>query len=68
MLMIAVAFFFARRGRMLAAAIIVPMLFLYAGAVAVSPWEAGTMDALAPRVLTHLLGPLLFLFTPARNR
>ena len=53
---------------MLAAAIIVPMLFLYAGAVAVSPWEAGTMDALAPRVLTHLLGPLLFLFTPARNR
>jgi hypothetical protein len=65
LVMIAIAFFFARRGRMLAAMIIVPMLFLYAGAVAVSPWPVDTMDALAPRVLTHLLGPLFFVLTDA---
>jgi hypothetical protein len=61
MVMIALAFFFARRGRALAAMIIVPMLFLYASAVAVTGWEIDTMNALAPRVLTHLLGPLFFI-------
>jgi hypothetical protein len=65
LIMIAAAVFFARRGRMLAAAIIVPMFVLYAGAVAVSGWGVDTMDALAPRVLTHLLGPLFYLLKNA---
>ncbi len=68
MLMIAVAVFFARRGRMISAAIIAPMLMLYAGAVAVSGWDLDTMNSLAPRVLTHLLGPLFFLvFSPLKD-
>ena len=68
LLMIAVAVFFARRGRLLAAAIIVPMFALYAGAVAVSGWDVETMNALAPRVLTHLLGPLFWLLRDALLR
>lgn len=68
MLMIAAAFFFARRGRMLAATIIVPMFVLYAGAVAVSGWDVDTMSTLAPRVLTHLLGPLFFVLKDAVRR
>ena len=68
LLMIAVAVFFARRGRMLAAVIIVPMFVLYAGAVAVSGWDIDTMNTLAPRVLTHLLGPLFFLLRDAVQR
>jgi hypothetical protein len=65
LLMIAVAVFFARRGRPVAAAIIVPMFVLYASAVAVSGWDVDTMNTLAPRVLTHLLGPLFFLLKDA---
>ncbi|MFL6245391.1 MAG: hypothetical protein ACJ74H_05165 [Thermoanaerobaculia bacterium] len=69
MVMIAIAFFFARRGRGLAAMIVVPMLFLYASAVAVTNWaEVETMNALAPRVLTHLLGPLFFILRDAVQR
>ena len=45
--------------------IVVPMLLLYASAVAVTGWaHIETMDALAARVLTHLLGPLFFLLRP----
>jgi len=65
LLMIAVAVFFARRGRLLAAAILLPMFVLYASAVAVSGWDVDTMNALAPRVLTHLLGPLFYLLRDA---
>jgi hypothetical protein len=68
MLMIAAAFYFARRGRTLAAMIIVPMFMLYAGAVAVSGWDVETMNTLAPRVLTHLLGPLFFVLKDAVQR
>jgi hypothetical protein len=73
LLMIAIAFFFARRGRALAALIVVPMLVLYAAAVAVSGWKLDVMHGLAPRVLTQLLGPLFFvlreaIFTSSRNR
>jgi hypothetical protein len=72
LLMIAVAVFFARRAHvinvMLAAAIIVPMFVLYAGAVAVSGWDLDTMNTLAPRVLTHLLGPLFYLLRDALLR
>ncbi|HYC61225.1 MAG TPA: hypothetical protein VEK79_16840 [Thermoanaerobaculia bacterium] len=60
MILIATAWIFARRGHALAAIVIVPMLVLYATAVAVSPWNLDTMRGLAPRVLTHLLGPLFF--------
>jgi hypothetical protein len=66
MLMIALAFVFARRGRVLGAMIIVPMLVLYASAVAVTGWaDTETMHALASRVLTHLLGPLFFVLRVA---
>lgn len=65
MVLIAVAWFFARRGRALAATIILPMLFLYASAVAVSGWDIAVMRELAPRVFTHLLGPLFFILSDA---
>jgi hypothetical protein len=69
MIMIALAFFFARRGRVVAAMIVVPMLFLYASAVAVTNWaDVDTMHALAPRVLTHLLGPLFYVLRDAVQR
>ncbi|MFP5247518.1 MAG: hypothetical protein ACLGH0_12565, partial [Thermoanaerobaculia bacterium] len=61
------ATFFARK-RMLALAIILPMLALYAGVFAVTTWELSVMTGnLAPRVLTHLLGPIFFLLSSARE-
>lgn len=71
---IAIAFFFAKRGRVIVLMIVAPMLFLYASAVAVAPWPLDVMRELAPRVLTQLLGPLFFVLregigiTPARSR
>ncbi|HEX6098991.1 MAG TPA: hypothetical protein VF432_21940 [Thermoanaerobaculia bacterium] len=53
----------------LAGAMIVPMLLLYAAVYAVSPWELrGLTEHLAPRVLTHLLGPAFFLWSAMLDR
>jgi hypothetical protein len=53
----------------LAGALIVPMLLLYAAVYAVSPWELrGLTEHLAPRVLTHLLGPAFFLWNATLDR
>lgn len=50
----------------LAGAVIVPMLLLYAAVYAVTPWDlSGMRDSLAPRAMTHLLGPLFFLWSSA---
>lgn len=50
----------------LAGAVIVPMLLLYAAVYAVAPWELrGMGEHLAPRVITHLLGPVFFLWSAA---
>jgi hypothetical protein len=48
----------------LAGAVIVPMGLLYAAVYAVAPWELrGMSEHLAPRVITHLLGPVFFLWS-----
>jgi hypothetical protein len=53
----------------LAGALIAPMLLLYAAVYAVSPWEQdGLTEHLAPRVLTHLLGPAFFLWNAMLDR
>lgn len=45
----------------LAAAVVFPMVLLYAAVFAVSGWEIEVLsDNLAPRTLTHLLGPGLY--------
>jgi hypothetical protein len=68
MVMIAVAFFFARGQRVLAAMIVVPMVLLYAAAVAVAPWEIDGMADNVPRLLTHLLGPMFVVLRDAVQR
>ena len=65
LVMMALAWFLAKRGRALAAVIVLPMLVLYATAVSVTAWPVDTMDGLAPRALTHLLGPLFFVLASA---
>ena len=57
---------------LLACAVVVPALLLYAAVYAVSPWDVNGVSAnIAPRLLTHLLGPLFFVWsaaTTARSR
>lgn len=46
----------------LAAAVMLPMIVLYAAVFAVTDWEWSVLsNNLAPRLLTHLLGPAFFL-------
>ncbi|HET7434762.1 MAG TPA: hypothetical protein VFN10_08625 [Thermoanaerobaculia bacterium] len=53
----------------LAAAVIVPMLALYAAVYAVSPYDLPTLSGdLAPRILTHLLGPAFAVISGAFAR
>lgn len=54
----------------LAAAVVVPMLLLYSAVFAVSDWHMDVMrDNLAPRVMTHLLGPIfLLVFAPLAGK
>jgi hypothetical protein len=56
----------------LAGVVVVPALLLYAAVYAVSPWDVDSMGAnIAPRLLTHVLGPLFFVWsraTLARSR
>lgn len=72
MVMIALSWLLARRAHAVgiaqAAAIVVPMLMLYAAAVAVTGWDVDAMRSLAPRTLTHLLGPLFFVLASALDR
>jgi hypothetical protein len=68
MLLAALAWLLARRDRLLAATIVVPMLLLYAAAVAVTGWDLETMHDLAPPTLTHLLGPLFCVLASAMDR
>jgi hypothetical protein len=54
---------------LLVASIVLPMLSLYAAVFAVSDWHMDVMrDNLAPRVITHLLAPLMFLAATAAWR
>lgn len=48
-----------------ALAMMVPMLLLYAAVVAVTDWTPDVMIDLAPRLLTHLLGPVFFTLAAA---
>jgi hypothetical protein len=45
--------------------VLVPMVLLYAAVVAVTDWEADVMIDLAPRLVTHLLGPAFYAIAAA---
>jgi hypothetical protein len=67
---VAAALFLIWKGRsaelLLPAAVVLPMLGLYAAVFAVSDWDMIVMsENLAPRVMTHLLAPLLFVLAAA---
>jgi hypothetical protein len=70
----ALAFFLVRDRwtRFAAAAVVVPMLALYAAVYAVfdpALWPVGTLSAnVAPRLWTHLLGPMTYLYAAASAR
>jgi hypothetical protein len=50
------------RPKPIALAIIAPMMLLYAAVYAVTPWElSGMGENIAPRLFTHVLGPLFYL-------
>jgi len=48
------------RPTLLTLAVILPTLVLYSAVVAVTDWDPEVMTGLAPRLLTHLLGPALY--------
>ena len=52
----------------LVAAVIVPMVALYATVIAVTDFDLTRMDGLARRLLTHLLGPALYAIAVSVNR
>lgn len=52
----------------LVASMMVPMIALYAAVFAVTDWAPIELTYLAPRLLTHLLGPMLFLVATAAHR
>ena len=52
----------------LVAAVIVPMIVLYAVVIAVTDFDIARMDGLARRLLTHLLGPALYAIAVSVNR
>jgi hypothetical protein len=49
----------------LSAAVVVPMIALYAVVIAVTDFELARMDGLARRLLTHLLGPAFYAIAAA---
>lgn len=54
------------RAAALAGVATVPMIFLFAGVFAVTDWQRIVLtENLAPRLLTHLLGPALFVLSEA---
>ena len=48
--------------------VVIPMVVLYAAVFAVSPWEQEILRDLAPRTLTHLLGPVIFILGRGAHR
>lgn len=48
------------RPALLTLGVMLPMLLLYTAVVAVTDWDPEVMTGLAPRLLTHLLGPALY--------
>ena len=63
-----VVLLWSRRWRelLLPGAIMLPMLLLYAGVFAVSDWDMSVMsDNLAPRVVTHLIAPIMWVIASA---